>query len=231
MANTDVYEYTQLVIHGSVAQAVSQGWTDAVGSGYTSHNGRPAFCMHLKVSDFERNADNSVSCTIYTASLRKLSNNSTTWYFGYPVDVYASLLIGDVDDYGGDYAAMLAAINPVSKEWLFNKPSGVSTWADNAYHMSGTVTLTAPNPVGKKVYLIISVMSICTCAQSGVDTPVYIDDISEYIPEKKGYVWRMQQGTDPNNPTSEAQNWHLVRPFYICMQDSQGNHYWCSCEE
>lgn len=227
------YDFEQLVIHGSPETAANMGWTHPTGSSYTSHNGLPAFCMHLKVTDFYRNTDGTVGCTIRIASLRTLipPGSSQHWYFGYPFTVYASLLIGDVADYGGDYAAMLAAIAPLSKIELFSKPSGVSNWGDNEYYLPNPRVLTAPSPQGKKLYLIISILSICSCAQTGIDTPVYIDDISEYIPDKKPYFWRMQQGKDPNHPTTEAQNWHLVRPFYICKQDGQGNHYWCSCEE
>ena len=227
------YDFPQLVIHGSVAQAIAQGWTEPRGGSYTSHNGRPAFCMHLKVTDFYRNVDSTVGCTIRVASLRSLiaPGSGQSWFFGYPFTVYASLLIGDVNDYGGDFAAMLADISPISKVELFSKPSGDANWGDNEYYMSTPKVLHGPNPQGNQLYLIISILSICTCSQAGVDTPVYVDDISEYIPDTKPYFWRMQQGKDPNHPTSEPQNWHLVRPFYICKQDSQGHHYWCNCEE
>lgn len=225
----DIYEYTELVIHGPKQQAISQGYTQAHGGSYTSHNGNPAFCMHLKVSDFYRNADKSVGFTIYIASLRDLRPQSR--FFDYPFTVYASVLVGDVNDYGGNFADMLANSTPYSKVELFNKPwygdnysdSQRHHWSDGHYKLAAPVELSAPNSQDKKTYIVISILSICNCAQKGIDTPVYIDDISEYIPPPQdGYVWR-KFGTnaqeDPAGNTINPQkldgNWHLVKPLYM----------------
>lgn len=230
MASTDIYEKSALVIHGPLWRAQQKYSNADAGLGYTSHDGNPAFCMHLKISDFVRNTDRSVSCTVYTAALRALNPGGQSSFFGYPFDVYIALLIGDVADYGGNYAAMLAAIPPESKTHLFSKPASDARWGDYVYGLSGTTTLTCSDPKDKKAYVVVSILSICTCSQAGIDTPVYVDDISQYIPPgAEPYIWRMQHDKDPSVTTGPL-GWHLVRPYYICKTIG-GVKGWCSCED
>lgn len=211
----DTYEVPYLVIHGPRSNAIERGAPNdsrTVGWGYTSHNGNPAFCMYLIVTDFYRQPDNSIGFTITYAALRKLPSQG---YFGYPFTVYASLLVnGSVR----------------SKVSLFSKPSGVLTWSDQSYKMSGTKTLTAAKfGNGDTCEIRISILSQCTCAQSGVDTPVFEADFTQYIPPATPYIWRRfgtSQTNDPDgyaiDPTLLDGNWHLTKPVYLMKEYTDG---------
>ena len=185
--------FDNLVIHGSISQAQSQGYTNPVGWEYTSHNGNPAICMALTVSDFKRNADKSCICKISRASIRSLQ--PSTKFFGYPIDVSACIVVGNVDDYHGDYKAMIDDLPHYGETLLFQKPNGVSQWNDYAYGISEPVTLSIPDRGNNHVYFIISTLSICTCAQNGESVPVYCDNLDPYIPELDAPVT-----PDPEDP-------------------------------
>ena len=216
----DEYHYDAVVIHGPLDLA-QRKYPEAVGGLYTSHNGKPAFCMSLTITDFIRTPGGDASCTISEAKLLALNPGGQTSYFGYGFDIYASISIGDYN-------------HPVSRRWLFDKPASDAQWGDNEYGMPQgvKVTLTAPYRSGQEFYIVISILSICDCGQAGVITPVYVDKLTQYIPQEPDpYLWRLQHGKDPTNPDlSEPLKWHLVRPFYVC-KTINGKKGWCSCED
>ena len=238
MADEKIYFIPYLVIHGPYdkaharyrAQAIAEGRSAADvdnpdkmiirGWGQTSHNGNPAFCMALRITDFIRKPGGSASCTITTASLRNLNPSGWNSFFGYEFTVYASISIG-ANNYN----------NPIVTKPLFTKPASDARWGDDVYKASST-TLTAPYQTGQILNIVISIYSMCDCGQAYIMTPVYLDDLTEYIPQEPDpYLWRLQHGKDPTNPDpSKPLAWHLVRPFYVC-KTINGKKGWCSCED
>lgn len=274
MATT--YEYKYLVIHGPQSKARTDysgapGYSasQCVGFGYTSHDGDPAICMHLKISDFKRTTNNKLNCTIYEAMLRALFPRTLGIGFGYPFTVSACFIIAptknrtraevislyeDTDHYPhygsvtlfkkSDYAytppamtnssgTVVVVAGSMTYGWNDGGKSSVVEPSSGDAMLSKKKTISIPAPsAGESVYLFISNLSECPCEQGGNDTIVYMDDISEHFPKDPDpYIWRLQQGQDPNHPDSgAAPAWHLVRPFYIYLEDKYGKG-WRSCED
>lgn len=233
MAEFDVFEQDNIVIHGSVNLARSQGYSGAVGvenfdggaySSYASghYNGTPAFCMYVKLENFKRNPDFSVQCTITRAFLDKFPA-SGSHYFGYGFEMYAAFYIGDLPASSSQWDSSKIK----GKTWLFwkrgsGKSGGPRQWS-RGYCEVNNVTITAPNPSNEKVYFLLFNQSYCTCNQAYNDRPVFIANLEAYIPSINPYVWQMQ-GTEQNKA------WHLIRPFYIVRQYN-GQKYWFSIED
>ena len=98
----DTYHFDYLVIHGPESLAKTNYSSSAKGWGGTSHNGNPAICMELTVSDFTKTADNkTASCKITKAILQALRPESLGVGFGYPFTVSACLFVGKLSDYTG----------------------------------------------------------------------------------------------------------------------------------
>ena len=78
------------------------------------------------------------------------------------------------------------------------------------------------------VTLVIYNNSQCSCDQTNKNRPVFAADITQYIPDKKGYVWRRFGSSATEDPEGSAiaermgkeeselldGEWHLVRPFF-----------------
>ena len=218
----------QLVIHGNVSTAKSQGYTKAtsVDGAEAHYSGNPAFCMDLKVGQFKRNPDSSVQFTIEWAKLCKFPAKGSH-YFQYKFSIYAGI-------YVGKWATFKNAGFPDSmvqcKTLLFTKPSGSAnqTWAYGKYQATN-VTISAMNvpwrlDPDEHIYLLIYNYSKCSCNQTNKNRPVYWQELDEYIPDIRPYIWRYTQ-IDAN-----TQQWKLVRPFYI-VRRIDGVKYWCSIED
>lgn len=198
---------------------------------YTSHDGDPIMTMELQLSNLEKTVDKQATVQIDTASLRQLPNG---YVFGYTFTLYANMIV--YDDLGSNPtpSQVLNMFNNATirtSQTLFTKPWTTDSWSDGEFKISNRLRMQAPMLQNKKIYFVISNLSQCSCSQRNKNVPVFIYDISGYYPSNpEGYFWRMQKGTDPNNPDSSSKNWHLVRPFYIC-QSIGGTKYWCSCED
>lgn len=201
--------------------------------GSTHLNGTNPICIFLKVGKFELTSDSRFRFRVIDAHTCKYPNispfdNTRTIYrrkgsgivsaktyrdFKYPVTVYACLYVD------GDHPVMVK---------LFEKPRGVTTWSENQYKATN-VTLTTAVPIdsSSSVQVAILVQSQCTCdqgTQSGFNAyrPVFVDDISDLIPERRRYIWR-KFGTSRDDdkagydidPNLLDGRWHLVRPVYV----------------
>lgn len=249
--SSEIYEFNWLVIHGSEDQARLQGYEFCPenpdheplrGWGETSHDGNPAFCMRLKLSDFLRNPDNSIGLTIEDAALRKLrrwNEASQSWgspFFGYQFTVYASIIVDDVANYR-DYQDMFSRSAHYGETTLFTKPASDSRWEDKVYHISAPTEIAIPDPGANRAYLIVSIYSECTCAQKFTNTLVYVDDLERYIPPPKGgYIWRRFGSNAQEDPQGNAINpdkldgdWHLVKPIYMA-EGSGGISSWINVD-
>lgn len=224
------YSNDCICIHGSSTE-LRQKYPSATGSPYTEHLNSPALGMAITLTDFYHHPDGNVGFKITRASLRAINPNGQDDSYAPPFDVYASVIVDDVADYGGSYSNMIAAVSAYdSKTWLFQKSQGVATWADNTFELVTPRKLNAPEPKTKKLYLIISLMAICTCdTDANTNGPSFILDITSYVPHVAPYIWRMQHDKDPSVSTGPL-GWHLTRPFYIC-KTINGVKGWCSCED
>ena len=123
MANTnEEYILDQLVIHGNRRRALQFGYTnpkdmttidpdeiailkrylgDAFMDGGGHYFGNPAFCMHLKISDFFRQADGTIGCTIQEA-----------WLDKFPYKPWS-----EIDGYGYKTAGTYPGYNPPLGPW------------------------------------------------------------------------------------------------------------------
>ena len=79
--------------------------------------------------------------------------------------------------------------------------------------------------------------SWCTCDQSGIKRPVFLADVTDYMPPIAPYIWRRfgnNATEDPAgaqiNPAKLDGKWHLVRPFYV-PKTVRGVKGWHSVEE
>lgn len=253
MAN-DTYSKNYLVIHGPLDKAQrdyrdAPGYSDSecVGFGNTSHNGDPAICMKLTVSDFKRTANNKLKCTIYTAELRELRPTTLGIGFGYPFTVSACFVVAKKETDQSKIQALYNKSKHHGATTLFTKE--VYEWpsanrylwpdagADGKAKLKEKKTFTMPTPgQGEAVYLFISNLSDCPCDQGGDDVVVFYEELTAYFPsDPDPYIWRFQQGKDPNHTDSEAAlAWHLVRPFYVCVEVEENGvtrKGWASCED
>lgn len=239
---TTVYEIPWLTIHGSRATAISQGYPNAQdtqsvdpdifppGTEFGHFNGNPAFCMYLKLEEFERTVDNIVKCVINPggAYLRMFPATGQTRRFGYSFTIKAGLYTGilpqdisTIDDslITGAVDIIVKGLSPYHESWI-EPGQSPQTGHDNVYYTnSNKITITSRDTSGTNVYLMIFNYSVCTCNQAYKNRPVFIADITQQIPPANPYIWQYQQDN----------KWHLVKPFYI-RKHKNGQDCWCNVE-
>ena len=177
------------------------------GSGITTHPNGPNLNMTITLDNFYHNADNHIKFRIASASL-------VGGVASYPLDVVAWVALGSAS--GAQY----------SRTKLFSRTS----YSSSAVSLASPITLDIPNPNNQAVYLVIGVMSICTCSTTATtDAIVNSINVTSQIPRIEPYFWRMQHAKDPSTTTGPLA-FHLARPFYIC-KTINGVKGWCSCED
>lgn len=257
------YSEDYVVIHGPLEKAQDDYPGTPVGFGNTSHDGDPAICMRLEVTDFKRTANNKLKCTIKEAYLRMLRPTTLGIGFGYPFKISACFVVAKPEK---DQKKIQKLYNDsdhhgtttLFKKYVYYCHSGPDSstlfgWYDKGANTEVTVleestsftvgpweaqlkkskTVTMPAPgADEAVYLFITNLSDCPCEQGGDDVVVFYKELTSYFPKDPDpYIWRLQQGKDPNHPDSgAAPAWHLVRPFYIYLEDKYGKG-WRSCED
>ena len=201
----DTITTAQLVIHGNKSRAISQGYTNAVNGDYVAdpghYNGNPAFCMYLRLSNFRRNFDGSVQCSINAgdAYLRKFPMKGSH-YFGYSFKIYAGIYVGDPQQF--DLSSKV-----YGKTQLISKPASQRTWSDGYKKTSSTITLYADNPGDNQVYVVVYNISKCSCNQTNKARPVAFLEIDNYIPQTEDpYVWRYKY-VNLSNEALEPADW------------------------
>lgn len=259
MAN-DTYEIQNLVIHGNIGRAKQLFYPNPVGkvprdlidyledvypgiNESQHYGGNPAFCMHLKLTDFFANHDGSIGFTVKVASLRSFpyggqSNPNGQWGIAGPDTRFEGVTISPYNEPNIGYnsappyigfgcpfnvnAALFSGKRKLTESTLFSKPTLPDRWEDGYAKLDNPIVLSGKRrPSEDKVVLAILMYSTCSCNQGQTTRPVFAADISEYIPKVDPYVWRRFGTSKSNDPDGYNinkdlldGNWHLVRPFY-----------------
>lgn len=216
--------------------------------------GIPAICIKLVLNDFFRTFDGTVGCTIQQCYLRPVPGNSYYSYNNYHA-LYAPCPPADPNapssNYNSytQYCLYMPRQFTIGTKFIVNgKSQGSQTlftfngkkmydrgyigeWGDNppGGSISQPIKLTGTG-VNRDDRVIISLwnLSLCACPINGNTVPVFATDISEYIPDAPGYVWRRfgtlsqeqalasKHGYELPDTMKELcdQKWHLIRPFY-----------------